>query len=130
MPNETREQREQLKALSTEVFGKSSRYQKLYEYDHVKTHKIKETVPGENGAPDTEVEKEVPLMAAGTTKVRQSVRKYRTTEEVLQLMLDFKAKRDEYLAQVKKAQDEQKAKKEADEQARKIQEQLGGSALT
>lgn len=127
MGTESREEREQLKALSKELFGSPSRYQKLYQYDQVKTHKIKESVPGVDGAPDTEVEKEVPLLYNGS---KQSVRKYRTTEEVLQLMLDFKVKRDEYMAQVKKAQEEQKAKEEADKLAKKVQEDLGGSALT
>jgi hypothetical protein len=127
--HETREQREQLKALSAEIFGKSSRYQKLFVYDQVLTRKIKEVVPGENGAPDTEVEKEVPILAPGTTKVKQSVRRYRTVEEVIKLLQDFKAKRDEYIANMKKAQDEAKAKKDAEDQAKKIQEELGGSAL-
>lgn len=125
--NPSREEREQLKALSTQVFGASSRYKKLYEYDHVLTHKVTETVPGENGQPDTEVEKEVPLLYNGS---KQSVRRYRTTEEVIQLMLDFKTKREEFLAQMKKQQEEQKSKKEADELAKKVQEDLGGSALT
>lgn len=127
MGTESREERETLKALSKEIFGSPSRYQKLYEYDQVKTHKIKETVPGENGAPDTEVEKEVPLLFNGS---KQSVRKYRTTEEVLKLMLDFKGKRDEYLAKVKADQEEAKAKKAEQELQQKIQNELGGSALT
>lgn len=125
----TRQEREQLKALSTEVFGAPSRYQKLFEYDRVLTHKVKETVPGKDGEPDTEKEVEVPLFAKGTVKVKQSVRTYRSHAEVLQLMLDFKAKRDEYLANVKKAQDEAKAKKDAEEATKKLQDELGGSAL-
>jgi len=125
----TREQREELKALSQEVFGASSKWQKLMEYDQVLTRKIKETVPGQDGQPDQEVEREVPIFAPGTTKVKQSVRKYRSVEEVLELLKGFKAKRDEFIAQMKKQQEEAKAKKEADAQAQKVQEQLGGSAL-
>ena len=128
--HESRAVREQLKALSLEIFGKSSRYQKLFEYDQVKTVKIKETVPGENGAPDTEVEKEVPLMVGPGKGSKTSVRRYRSVEEVLQLLLDFKAKRDEYIAQMKKQQEEAKAKADAEAKAKKIQEELGGSALT
>lgn len=124
-----KEQRQELKALSQEVFGVSSKWQKLLEYDEVKKTKVKETVPGENGAPDTEREVEVPLYVPGT-KVKQSTRRYRSIEEVLELLREFKAKRDEYIAQIKKQQEEAKAKKEAEEQARKVQEQLGGSALT
>lgn len=126
----TREQREQLKALSTEIFGKSSRYQKLYEYDQVLTRKIKETVPGENGEPDKEEENEVPLMVGPGKGSKQSVRRYRTTEEVLQLMLDFKAKREEFMRQMEEQKAAAKAKKDADDAAKKVQEELGGSALT
>lgn len=126
MGTESREVREQLKALSKEIFGVSSRYQKLYSYQQVLTHKVKETVPGENGAPDTEVEKEVPLLYNGS---KQSVMKHRSTEEVLQLLLDFKAKRDAYLEAMKAQQEEQKKAREEAAKAQKLQEELGGSAL-
>lgn len=125
----SRELREELKSLSKEVFGVSSKWQKLMEYNHVLTTKVKETVPGVDGAPDTEKEVEVPLFVQGT-KVKQSVRKYRTAEEVLELLRSFKAKRDEFIANMKAQQEAAKAKKEADEAAQKVQEQLAGSALT
>lgn len=126
----TREQREELKALSKEVFGVSSRYQKLYEYNQVLTQKIKEIVPGVDGSEDEEKEVEVPIYAKGTTKVKQSVRKYRSTEEVIELLRSFKAKRDEFLAQMKAQQEAAKAKKEQDAAAEKLKEELTGSALT
>lgn len=128
--HETREQREQMKNLSLEVFGKSSRYKKLFEYNHVLTHKVKEVVPGENGAPDTEKEVEVPLYAKGTTKVKQSVRKYRSVEEVIELLMNFQAQRMAFMAQMKQQQEEARAKKAADDQLKKLQEELNGSALT
>lgn len=124
---ESREQREKLKALSLEIFGKSSRYQKLFEYDEVLTHKVTETIPGENGEPDRTETKEVPTLYNG---VKQSRRRYRTAEEVLQLMLDFKAKRDEFLKQMEEQKAAAKAKKEEEARLAKIQEELGGSALT
>lgn len=127
--HETREQREQLKALSLECFGVQSRYQKLFEYNKVLTHKVKETVPGENGQPDTEREVEVPLYAKNTTKVKQSRATYRSVEEVIALLLDFKQKREEYMAKMKAAQEEAKAARESVEKAKKLQEELGGSAL-
>lgn len=122
---ESREIREQLKSLSLLLFGKSSRYQKLYKYDEVQTHKFKETVPGENGQPDTEKEIEVPLLFNG---MKKSVRKHRTTEEVLNLMLDFKTKLEEFNTQMKKKQEEEKAEKETAELSKKIHENLNGSA--
>jgi hypothetical protein len=120
--------REAMKALSKEIFGSESRYKKLFEYDHVLTQKVKETVPGENGQPDTEREVEVPIYAKGTKNVKQSVRKYRSVEEVFQLLLDFKAKRDAFIAQMKQQQEEAKAKAEQDAKLRKVQDELAGSA--
>jgi hypothetical protein len=85
----TREQREQLKALSTEVFGVASKYQKLYDQKELVTSKTVEIVPGENGQPDTTKEVEVPVLY-NDNGVKQYRMKYRSTEEVLQLLLEFK----------------------------------------
>lgn len=123
---ETREQREQMKALSTEVFGKSSRYQKMFVYNDVLTHEVDEVVPGVDGAEDTTKKVRVPLLYNGSKQSRQ---KYRTVEQVIQLLQEFKAKRDEFMAQMK-AQQEAAAAKEAELAAKKLQEELGGSALT
>lgn len=124
----TREQRDQMKALSQEIFGASSKWQKLYKYDAALTLTKTETVPGVDGAPDTTKEVEVPLYVEGT-KVKQFERKYRTTQEVLDLLLSFKAKRDEYLANMKKLQAEALAKRKADEERKKLEQELSGSAL-
>ena len=126
--NLPREQREKLKLLSSEVFGSSSKWQKLYKFDEVLKHTIIETIPGEGDAPATTKEVEVPLYVEGT-KVKQSVRKYRTTEEVEALLVSFKEKRDEYIANMKKAQAEAIAKRQADEAAKKLQNDFGGSAV-
>jgi len=128
MNDATREQREQMKLLSSEIFGASSKWQKLYKYDEVLTTTVTETVPGVDGQPDTTKEVKVPIYVEGT-KVKQSVRKYRTTEEVLALLLSFKAKRDEYLANMKKLQAEALAKRKADEERKKLEQELSGSAL-
>lgn len=125
--HETRAQRDQMKALSLEIFGKSSRYQKMFQYDDVLTHEVDEVVPGENGEPDTTKKVRVPLLYNGS---KQSRRKYRTVEQVIQVLVEFKAKRDEFIAQMKKQQEEAAAKKEAELQAQKLQQELGGSALT
>lgn len=128
MNDATREQREQMKLLSSEIFGASSKWQKLYQYDAALTLTKTETIPGIDGAEDTTKEVEVPLYVEGT-KVKQFERKYRTTEEVLALLLSFKQKRDEYLANMKKLQAEALAKRQADEAAKKLQADLAGSAL-
>lgn len=124
----TREQREQMKALSQEIFGASSKWQKLYKYDEVLTQTVTETVPGVDGAPDTTKEVKLPVFVEGT-KVKQISRKYRTTQEVLELLLSFKEKRDAYIANMKKLQAEALAKRQADEAAKKLQADLAGSAL-
>lgn len=126
--NLPREQREKLKLLSSEVFGSSSKWQKLYKFDETLKHTITETIPGIDGAEDTTKEVEVPLYVEGT-KVKQMVRKYRTTEEVEALLVTFKAKRDEYIANMKKAQADALAKRQADEAAKKLQSDFGGSAV-
>ena len=117
---ETREQREQLKALSTEIFGKSSRYQSLYEQKELVTRTVVETIPGENGAPDTTKETQVPDLLNGSKRYRI---KHNTTEEVLAILLKLKAIQDEYLAKRKQEQ-------ELAEQTKKVQDVLTGTALT
>lgn len=126
--NLPREQREKLKLLSSEVFGSSSKWQKLYKFDEVLKHTVTETVPGVDGAEDTTKEVEIPLYVEGT-KVKQSVRKYRTTEEVEALLVMFKAKRDAYIENMKKAQAEALAKRKADEDRKKLEAELNGSAV-
>lgn len=128
MKEESREQREQMKALSMEIFGKSSRYQKFYEQEELVTRTAVETVPGENGAADTNKEVNIPVLSANGTK--QYRIKYRTADEVLQLLQEFKAKRDAFIEQMKAQQEAEKVKKEAEELAKKVQEDLSGSALT
>lgn len=124
-----REQRDILKALSLEVFGKSNRYQNLFEYNQVLTTKVMETVPGENGQPDTQREVEVPLLAKNTTKVKQSVARYRTVEEVITLLKEFKAKREEFLAKIDEQKAQEKANREAEVKKQQTIEELTGSAL-
>jgi hypothetical protein len=127
---ESREVRELLKSLSLEIFGKSSRYQKLFEYDEVKTVEVDEVVPGKDGEPDTTKKVRVPLMTGPGKGSKQSVRRYRSVEEVLQLLLDFKAARDQHIANMKAQQEAARAKQEEEARLKKIQDDLGGSALT
>jgi len=122
----TRQEREELKALSKEIFGVSSKYEKFYVQKELIVRKTTEIVPGENGEPDTMKDVEVPVSVNG---VRQWQNKYRTTEEVLQLLQEFKAGRDAYAAQVKLQEEEAKAKEEAAAKLKQIQEDFTGSAV-
>lgn len=122
----SRDLREELKELSKEVFGKTSKYQKLFEQQELVTKKVTETVPGENGEPDIQREVTVPVLLNGAKQFRMV---YRTPEQVLELLKEFKAKRDEFLAKMKADQEAAAAKAKADADAKKLQEDLGGSAL-
>lgn len=125
----SREDRERLKSLSKEIFGASGRWTKFLNNGtkELVTRKTVEIVPGENGAPDTEKEVEVPVLMNGVKQYRQ---KYYTVESLLEFLTSLKIKRDEFMAMMKQQQEEAKAKKEAVEAAKKVQDELGGSALT
>lgn len=126
--NMSREVREELKALSKVVFGASSKWTRLMEYNQPLMTKITETVPGENGEPDTVTEKEVPLLVPGT-KVRQSVRKYRSADEILVLLRDFKAKIDVFNQEQAAVRMEAAVKKQQEELEKKVQSELAGSSI-
>lgn len=122
----TRDQREELKALSKEVFGNESKWKKLLErgYYHEETEEKEETVPGETKEDGTVVEAttrkvKVPILNKHGQRVKTV--KYHTYESLLKLMVDFKKQMDEIKAQMKKQQDEQQAIQTA-------QRTAGGSA--
>lgn len=129
MSNLTRAQREELGALSQEVFGASSRYKKLMDqgYDELVTEELDEIVPGENGAPDTTRQVKVPIKREDGAF--QSVRKYHTAESVKTYMLERKEMIDQIKAQLKKQQEEAAAKKAVEAQAKLVHESLVGSAV-
>lgn len=115
-----REQREQLNALSKELMGTSSRWQKLLTRGYLETltEEKEEEVPGENGAAPTKTTIKVPKLRNGM-EVRET--RFHTVESILALMTDMKQKRDEMHAAMKKAQEEHEA-------SQKAQEAAGGSA--
>lgn len=124
-----RSEREEMKALSLEVFGTSSKWEKLVTkgYQELVTETKTEVVPGVDGAPDTEKEVKVPVLRADGAQ--QFVIKRHTVESIKELMLKAKAQLAELQAAFKKQQEDAQAAKEATDLARKVQEELGGSAL-
>ena len=117
MADITRKEREELNALSKEVFNVSSKWQKFFKgVPELVTKTVKEVVPGDKGAPDTEKEVVVPVLLDGAKQYK--TRSY-SVEEIKKLLLDAKAQRDAYLAKVK-------ADKELAELQKKIQEQAAG----
>jgi len=127
--NISRNERKELDALSKEVFGTSSRWQKLVNRGYVElvTEKVTETVPGENGEPDTTREVDAPKLRKDGA--HQSVMKQHTVESIREAMLEGKAKIDEMKAKIAAMQAEQAAKQEADARAKALQESAGGSAV-
>lgn len=125
----TYQERKELNALSKEIFGSSSRWKKILDkgLPELVTHKVAktETIDGV----ETTKEVEEALLAPNTTKVRQYTQKYYTLETLTAWMKDLKQKRDEYLAKVKKEEEERKAKEEQDKMLNKTHEEFGGSAL-
>lgn len=124
-----RQTREELNALSKEVFGVPSRWQKLLRNGskYLVTKKTTEEVPGKDGEAPTTKEIEVPVLTEyGAKQYRQ---KYYTVDDIRTLLLEAKAKMDEMRATVKKQQEEQAALKAKQELEDKIKEDAQGSAL-
>lgn len=125
--NITRVEREELKALSKEIFGKTSAYQRfLNGVPEVITKTVTEEVPGENGAEPTKKEVKVPVLMNG---VKQSRIKYYSVQEVKELLVGFKKQLDDFKAEQLKMQTEAKLKKEQEQLQKQVQEQAHGSAV-
>lgn len=124
-----RQTREELNALSKEVFGSSSRWQKLLTdgYSELVTEEVPETIPSEveGEEPKTTMVRRPVLNAAGQ---KQSVTKRHTEDSIREYMLDLKKRREEIMAMIKKQQDEQAAAKARTELINKVNQEAFGSA--
>jgi len=124
-----RTDRKELDALSKDIFGVSSRWQKLVEkgYSELVTEEKTETVPAEKeGDEPTTRQVKVPILTSFGAK--QYVIKRHTLESVKEFLLEQKTQLDNIRAQIKKHQEEQKAKEDAENRAKQIHEQVAGSA--
>lgn len=124
-----RQTREEMNALSKEVFGASSRWQKLLTkgYPKLLTEEVEETVPAEKEGEEPKVIKvQKPVLRADGAK--QSVQAYHTVESVKEMMLALKVKRDEFLAMIAQQQKEQEEAKKKAELQEKVQSELAGAA--
>jgi hypothetical protein len=136
----SRAERSQLALLSKDVFGSSSRWQKLVDdgYEELLTEEIEETVPSEKeGEEPTKRKVQIPVLSP--TGAKQYVRKYHTIESVLEFMVEQKKQLDVLRAKLmqqraelmKKIEEENAAKKKKEEEeklAKHIQSTLSGSA--
>lgn len=121
--------RQKLNALSKEVFGSSSRWQKLVNTGHLEllTQEVNETVPSDVEGGEPTVQKvNKPILTK--TGAQQKVNKRYTVESVVELMLDIKKKREEYLEKMKSLQAEAKAAQAKAELIKQIHADAAGSA--
>lgn len=126
----TREEKNELNVLSKDVYGASSRWQKLINKGYTKllTEETTEYVPNEDESKEGTTRKvQIPVKRADGAL--QSVQTYHTVDSIKTEMIDRKAKLDEIRAIIKKQQDDARAKKEQERLAKKINEELQGSAL-
>ena len=126
----TRAEREELKALSKEVFNSTSRWEKLIKngYPELLTHEVTELVPGKTEADEpTEQKSRVPMKTARGTYMSRM--KYHTVDSVRSYMLDRKKQIDDMRAEIKRRQDEARAQREKEQLVQKVHQELQGSAV-
>jgi hypothetical protein len=119
----TRSERELLNNVSKEVFGSSSRWQKLVNNGvaRVVTEEVTELVPNETDPEGEPTERKVQVpVKTGNGALQSTIKRY-TVSEVLALMIELKQRRDAHLAKVKEAQEKAALEK-------KLQEEVSGSA--
>ena len=124
------ELRKEMDALSKEIFGVSSRWQKILKTGNKQllTKTVKEVVPATDGQEATTKDVEVPVLTDHGFK--QSIIKNYTLDEVHQMLLLAKAQVDAFRA-AQKQQEEEKVKAEAEHNALKnLHESTYGSAVT
>lgn len=109
----TRQERKELDALSLEVFGVSSKWQRFFKgIPELITKTVVETIPGEKDAPDTTREVQVPVLI-GTAK-QYKTRAY-SIQEVRDLLLNAKKQRDIQLAKFKELEELKKVEQQVQE---------------
>lgn len=125
-----RNTRKELDALSKNVFGTSSRWQKLIVkgYKELLTEDKEETIPPEKEG-DEPTKKIVKTPVLNEFGMHRYIVKYHTIESIKEFLVEQKKQIDDLKEQIKKHQEELKAKKEADLQAKKLNEVNSGSAV-
>jgi len=126
--NVDRKTREELNALSQEVFGSSSRWHKLVTkgVPELLTEEIDEILPNEKeGEPDTVKQVKVAIRREDGSHL--SVMKYFTVDTIREYMLARKVQLDLFKVELARLQEEARAKKEAEKLANTVHQAAGGS---
>jgi len=126
----TNEQKEELEALSKEVFNSSSRYVTLMTKGELApvTVTVTEYVPDENGGEGITREVEVPEMYRNSkAPLLKTVR--HTYESVKAHMLKIKDQQDRFKAMLAKMEADKKAEQEKAKLVQEVQNKLNGSVI-
>jgi len=126
----TRNQREELNALSQDVFGSSSRWQKLITKGQVEqvTEDLDEVLPGQKEG-DADIIKKVKISVRREDGSALSVTKHHTVESVREYMLERKEQLTTLRAEIARLQAEAEAKKAQEKLVSEVQSSAGGSAV-
>ena len=112
-----KQDREAMSVLSKQVFGSRNSWRKILEKGmlDVQTRTITETVPGEDGAPDTTRQVQVAISSSNGKPIKIS--RYFSETELLGYMTERKDSFDAMMAQFQAQQDALVAKEKADKAA-------------
>lgn len=126
----SRAERDELNALSKDVFGASSRWQKLVNkgYAELKTTEVTELVPGKTDEEEA-TERKVMVPLKTDFGAHQSTHLHHTVESVRAFMVERKKQLDEIRAEIKRRQDEARAQREKEQLVQKVHTELQGSAV-
>lgn len=124
-----RKEREELNGLSKDVFGTSSRWQKLVNQGYVEllSREVQETIPAEKEG-EAAVVRKVSVPVLSQTGAKQYVTKHHTVESVREFLVAQKAQLDSLRQQFKEQQESALAKEKAEAQAKELHRTLSGSA--
>ena len=112
-----KQDREAMSVLSKQVFGSRNSWRKILEKGmmDVQTRTITETVPGEDGAPDTTRQVQVAISSSNGKPIKIS--RYFSETELLSYMTERKDSFDAMMAQFQAQQDALVAKEKSDKAA-------------
>lgn len=129
--NITKQMRQELGVLSKDVFGSSSRWEKLVDrgYTDAVTQEVDEVVPAEKEGDEPTTKKTRQLVSAtknGGTLYRLY---FHDVDSIKTYMLERKVQLDNIREMMRKSQEEAKQKAVDAEEAKKLQDKVGGSAI-
>lgn len=127
----THEEKAELNALSKDVYGASSRWQKLITKGYAKllTEEVTEYVPNPEDESKEGTERKVQMPVLRKDGAKQSVQTYHTVDSIKAEMVDRKAKLDEIRAILKKQQDDAREKQEKEQLSKQVHQDLSGTAV-